>query len=193
MIVTRLVKIHLYARKPAETAKFYAALGCEVIGPVDPADPWDLPVYSIALPLGLDLWIFQLTDASDTNPPHEKMLLVFEVGSPTEVPKRLMAAGLYEAAEEPRAAPGEGGNWAMADPDGRLVGLNAAFHSRFMAFGEAKNWRAISPTRYCNGDFVRHDGVVYECSVDHEAQEGSPPPAAPEVWDTVSWPTNREG
>jgi hypothetical protein len=177
MIVTRLVKIHLYARKPAETANFYATLGCEVIGPVDPADPWDLPVYLIALPLGLDLWIFQLTDASDTNPPHEKMLLVFEVGSSVEVTQRLMAAGLYEAAEEPRVVPGEGGNCVMADPDSRLVGLDGAGLSRLMAFGEAKNWRAISATRYCNGDFVLHDGVVYECSVDHEAQEGSPPPA----------------
>jgi hypothetical protein len=194
MIVTKLVQIRLYADKPAETANFYATLGCEVSGPIELLDtPDDFPVYWIELPQGLDIAISQLSDGSDVNNSREKTLLAFQVEGYRAITERLMARGIYEPAKEPRVVAGAEGSWAVTDPDGRLVGLDGAALSRMTAFLEAKNWRATSPTRYCNGDFVRHDGILYECSVDHEAQEGSPPPAAPEVWDKVSWPTNRKG
>jgi hypothetical protein len=176
----KLEQLRFYAKNPAETAKFYEALGYDMVHiSTRPEVPDNFPVFHGGPSGEPEIAIFQLDTAP--NAKTEEAALGFLVEDVRTVEERLQGLGTMTGSEA-RMVHGPTSR-IYSDPDGRLVLLDSFFLYRLGK--PLAEWKPMRPTHYHVGDRAVYDGVNYACIVDHDADEDKAPPKLPAFWRAI--------
>jgi len=195
-----LSAIRMFAKDADKTAKFYEALGYEMLGPnPDDLKKMGFPLYMGAHSSGqgVQIEIFQLVPESSMNVGQVDSTLCIRVGDVEHVIAELKVLGLLSEVAEPGAGQPphrmlqvwtqehgmSKGIGLLQDPDGRAVYLHVGNYCA-MKIDATTPWTPLSTkgTEYFVGQSVRYEGGLYRCLRDHIATSECPPPQCPELW-----------
>jgi catechol 2,3-dioxygenase-like lactoylglutathione lyase family enzyme len=197
----KLSAIRLFAKDAAKTAKFYEALGYEILGPnLDELEKMGIPLFIMTHTSnqGVEIDILQLAPGEQPVSGSRDTTLCIRVGDIEHVVEEVRSRGLFAEAHEPNAGQRPLRiSWAqglglskdiglLRDPDGRLVYLElwSALGGPNCALQTKPFWEPVSTsgTAYYVGQQVTFEGEIYLCIRDHIADPDKTPPQLPEWW-----------